>query len=379
MKHEARLGATLALCLAIGLPMSGYAATDPDRQGVRWAGLPILNYMTDLGVSAGALAQRFDYGDGSPETLPFHTLWSAELSLSSQGPRLLTLGFEQTHVGDSAWRIGVLADYTLNPFEPFYGIGADTSVDRALARADFYDYRWESAGLALSARHPLGALEIQLGLSGARETSTASVSPSLYGSTFGSAPRSDTLVKASAALLWERRDSEFIPSRGWRGLIALSGGAHTEGSAWPRLDLDYRRYDPLWPDRALVLATQLRFTASGGNAPLHDRARLGSLGTLRGLPYSRYLANGALTARTELRSLFFRGRIFDLPLKAGAGLFVDTGKTGLSLADLAESPLRYAWGFTLFGSYFTDDFLGSMDVGFSQGSSAVYVRFGHAF
>ncbi len=63
----------------------------------------------------------------------------------------------------------------------------------------------------------------------------------------------------------------------------------------------------------------------------------------------------------------------------GGGLFTDFGLSGLSPGELFSSPLRSAWGFTLFGSYFTDDFLGSMDVGFSQGASAVYLRIGHAF
>jgi hypothetical protein len=94
---------------------------------------------------------------------------------------------------------------------------------------------------------------------------------------------------------------------------------------------------------------------------------------------NRYIGNQSAGLRTELRSVYIRWRIFDMPLKVGSGVFLDSGKIAQGYNELVSNDFKWAWGVSLFGSYFTDDFLGTMDIGFSHGETAFYMRLGHAF
>jgi hypothetical protein len=81
----------------------------------------------------------------------------------------------------------------------------------------------------------------------------------------------------------------------------------------------------------------------------------------------------------ELRSILARLRIFGLPAKAGLGIFLDTGKVGQTWGRLLDDELHTTGGFSLLGSYFTDDFLGSLDVAFSREGYTAQIQMGHAF
>jgi hypothetical protein len=68
-----------------------------------------------------------------------------------------------------------------------------------------------------------------------------------------------------------------------------------------------------------------------------------------------------------------------MPLKLGTGVYADLGKVSETAGGLTDLPLQAAWGFSLFGSFFTDDFLGSADFGFSQDVRSIYLKLGYSF
>lgn len=366
----------LALLAALG---SDALAAEAEREGIRWGALPVSNYSTDRGLTLGAMGQRFDYGAAGRE--PFENLLTLQFTSSSRGATAAFASYETTRLNDAGLRGLALFSYSLNDFQPYYGTGDSTAHDVALDRADHYQYSLRELTAELAARKKGGLIEPQLGAAFTARSSRPSAAGSRYESEFGASPLDSSFVRIFAAAILERRDSELIPSRGYFASAELSHtpAALSGAAAWSRLDLDYRRYDSILSERRLWLATQARYASTSGSAPIPDKARLGSLGTLRGLPFNRYLSDHSLSLRTEARSVLFREQLFSLPLKAGAGVFVDAGKIGDSLARLASTPMHWGWGLTFFGSYFTDDFLGAADIGFSEGSTAVYFRLGHAF
>lgn len=379
-----------AFALAIALLPATHLSAPPvlaspdrlDRQGIRWGGYPVSSFSSDLGYTLGALAQRFDYGSGTEPGVgkrPFESLLTLQTTYSTRGPRDLFVereAFLGPGPGSARWSAGLYA--MESRFAHYYGLGAGSLRQPSLEASGFYLYnrRLLTLHTALRKQLPeLGGVDLQAGL-GYTLTQSQAEQDSQYQRDFGPGRTSLSYSKLLLQAIWEKRDSEFIPSQGMYGLASI---ATAPLSGWSRLDLDYRRYLPILDQRRLWLATQIRYTASSPEAPLNEKARLGSLGTLRGLPGNRYLSNHSASLRLEARSMWFGSRILGMPFKLGSGLYTDLGKISEHLTALAASPLRPAWGLALFGSYFTDDFLGSADFGFSPGATSVYLQLGHAF
>ncbi len=367
-------------------------AEESHRKGRHLGLIPISNFSSDAGYTFGALAQYFDYGESLPLGIgvrPFQSLLTLQSTYATQGPKDALISYETyfDRAADHSIDPGALRGYVEfygmeTEYARYYGLGAFSQRDSTLDSQgfNFYDRRYFSIEGALRKRlYPLGGMDLQIGI---RQTATvADPGPGAGGDSqylrdFGAGRNSTSYSQLRISTIWERRDSEFIPSRGWYAHASL---ATAPLAGWSRVDLDYRRYFPLLEGRSLWLATQLRYTGTDSDAPLHEKARLGSLGTFRGVPINRYLSNHSASLRTELRSMWLSMKLLGMPLRLGSGLYTDLGRLSGRLPELSSSPTRAAWGVALFGSYFTDDFLGSADLGFSAGQTSLYLRLGHAF
>ncbi len=342
---------------------------------MHWGALPIANYTSDRGLDLGVLAQRFDYGQ--PGRRPFESLLSLQASYAVQGPRLALIEWETVGAGA---RLHYQLYAVSSRFERYYGLGASSLRDGAREAEGFNFYSRESASALISVRRELlPSLEARVGARVFGHRLEPVSSQSQFAADFGGGS-STAGAQLITGLILERRDFEFIPSEGnYAELSASFAPGLGAGEAWGRFDFDYRRYTPVLSERRLWLAAQARYSASSVRSPLPEKARLGGPGTLRGLPLGRYVANHSMSARAELRSVWFRERLFGLPLKIGSGVFADFGWIGDSPGQAFASGVHKAWGANLFGSYFTDDFLGSADLGFSEGTTTLYLRLGHAF
>jgi hypothetical protein len=378
------LGIGLGLLTALGLCLPEAQARE--RKGVHLGAIPISSFSTDAGYTAGVLAQRFDYGAGiepGPGLRPFQSLLTLQVTYSTRGPRDAWISYESfwdRTLDPLGWRWSLDAYGMESTYQRYYGLGPDSSRLSLLEREGFYFYDRSLFLLSGSIRKripELGGLDLQLGASQvATRSDPGARDDSQYRRDFGEAPLAQTYTQLSLRGIWERRNSEFIPTRGSFASFSLSG-APLPG--WSRLDLDFRRYFEFLPERGLWLASQIRYTGVTDDTPLHEKARLGSLGTFRGVALNRYLSNHSASLRNELRSIWFKDTFFGLPLKLGSGLYIDAGKVSDTLEQIPQTPLRLSWGLALFSSYFTDDFLGSADFGFSPEGSSVYLRLGHAF
>ncbi len=351
-----------------------------ERTGVHWGGIPIGNYTTDLGLQVGVLAQRFDYGSGAK---PFENLETFFFQYGTLGPREAGLQYEVTGLGSADLRLFTDVLLSYDPYQRYYGVGPYSFRNPAL-EAGGYNYDLQSVVELDSSlrKHVAENLDLYAGITVISNRSESEMTDSQYERDFG--PTSDTIRYAKFLLgfVLERRDSEFYATRGdyAAATLSLAPAALSDAqSDWLRVDMEYRRYDSIVGNRWLYFATQFRYAGATSGAPLAEKPRLGSLGTLRGYPFNRYIDNHSVTLRTELRSLVLRWNIFGLPFKGGGGLFAELGRVGDTLSELGSTPTRPSGGFTLFGSYFTDDFIGAADLGFSQDGTNFYLHLDHAF
>lgn len=328
----------------------------------------------------GALGQRFGYGDRGVK--PFENLFTFFGSYTTHGPSELFLSLEKTGIGPMDLR-GYFEFYGWHTVhQSFYGLGSQSERDSDLYADGYYFYRRRNLSLKGALRKQVtSSWDIEGGLTGVTSRAQALQENSSFHEAFQGAPQTESYVKIGLGAVSEKRDSEFIPSRGHylSGSAQLAPAALGSAQSWARADLDFRKYLPLLPDRWLWIATQLRWMSSTSATPLNEMPRLGSFTTLRGLPLDRYVGSHAITLRGELRSIFVRTLVFDLPLKGGLGVFADSGRVGNTYSELLRSPQRVAYGISAIGSYFTDDFLGAADLGFSQDGVSLYLKLGHSF
>lgn len=355
----------------------------PQRpRGIRIGLVPIMNYTSDRGLTLGAMSRRFDYRTSC--AVPFHNVLTLEASYATLGARIFEVAYEHTEISRLKLRSASVLSYTQNEFQPYYGIGPQSQYDADLDAQDYYRFTQKEILFenSLRKRFKNSSVEPQVGVAFARTAFSPSQELSQYEKDFGEAEKSIFTTRLFLRNVWEARDSEFIPSKGHYGLLGIMFSPSSLGNlerSWVKWDGDYRVYLPLAKDRALWLAHQVRYTGTTEHTPISEKARLGSVGTLRGLPFSRYSANHSASLRSDIRSVWLKTRVFDLPFKLGTGVFYDVGKIADTIPGLADERFHHSYGFSIFGSYFTDDFLGSSDFGFSEGNMIFYVRLGHPF
>ncbi len=126
--------------------------------------------------------------------------------------------------------------------------------------------------------------------------------------------------------LYDSRNNQFYPHRGWLTEAALVGEHAFTGSNFEflRLSLDATRYWPL--GARMTLATQVIAQFTGGHAPFFNLSQLGGTKRLRGYPDGKYRDRHLLLGQAEWRFPIvwrFKGAVF-----AGAGtVFGSPGET----------------------------------------------------
>lgn len=123
-----------------------------------------------------------------------------------------------------------------------------------------------------------------------------------------------------------------------------------------------------------------KWFAASPEAPFNEKGRLGSSTTIRGLPLNRYMANQTFVFRNELRTISIKTQLGGRPLRLGHGVFVEAGRVGDNFQRLVDKTMtHWSAGLSLFASYFTNDFVGCADLGFSEGNTSFYFRIGQSF
>ncbi len=356
-----------------------------EENPVRYGAMPTFNYTSDAGLTWGGYVQRFDYGQ--PQRAPFENLWTIYASSATRGATHVGAEYEWLQSSDEnylGWRASLESGYVFNPYENYYGLGADTPRIAIRESLGQYEYTRRLAFLQSTLRKPF-AREIfgdqfqwRAILSPIWENLREKTAGSQYSQDFGGSNLTQSWrVRHGLGLVWDSRNSEFSPDNGF----LIQPTWTSSFFQWHRFDLDFRAHSLLIADRWLSFAAQLRLSevADSTDLPLNERPRLGGWNSIRGLPSSRYIVHSLAVLRAEVRSVFLRARLFGFPLKIGAAPFVDLGRGANRFGALGAAQTRVGYGISWIGSYFTDDFLGTLDLAWSDGSSAYYLTLGHAF
>lgn len=305
--------------------------------------LPALFYNNDLGFSVGALAQVFDYGDGSVYPNYRHK-FMANINLYSRGAKQITMSYDSKYLVPDK-RVTATISYMDNPLCGFYGFNG--AVSPYYADLDLRKSVDNSEGIAFYATHQQlfsASVDLQgrltdgltwIGGAYYAWQHYADVDFRVYDGTESLfhqyvennlIPEADIhghRVELKGGLVYDTRDFETNPERGLYATVTTTSGASFSGGAKPSLALtaDLRQYVPIWPGR-ITLAWQLAYKGLlAGALPFYALPSF----AMRGSFGSRIAGNGVAWASTDLRLRIASFQAMQQNFELGLVGFADAG------------------------------------------------------
>ena len=365
---------------------SSEMTTERERVGTHFGAYPTIKYTSDEGFRFGALSRIFNYGKDGIK--PFKSLSTVSVGYASEGTSFAAIEHQTIDVTPWKLRSETAIFYSTSKNQRYYGVGDQTLFNETLDDAGFNFYEFDKIEVSQTFRkrleshwEPLFGVSYLDLRSKAGSDSSPLFSSSLYANDFGNGEDIFSGALFSIGVLRDERNSEFIPTEGLyvKSILTHSPDFLNNSEEWSKWTTDFRFYRPLLPKRKLWLATQFKYTATTPSAPLTEKSILGSAGTFRGLRQNRFASNQSVSLRVGLRSIWLKKNIFNLPWKLGTGVFTDLGKIADTSSRLFSGKNHISYGISIFGSYFTDDFIGHADIGFGEESTAIYLGLGHVF
>ncbi len=305
--------------------------------------LPAFQYNNDLGFMGGALAQVYDYGDGTVYPNYRHK-FMANVNVYSRGAKQMILNYDSKYLIPGK-RVTAEVSFMDNPLCGFYGFNG--AVSPYHANLDMRKSVDGTEGIAFYATHQKkfsANVDLQGRLAdGLTWIGGASYSwqryndvnfrvydglESLYHQYLenGLIPESDTYghrAELKGGLVYDTRDFETNPERGLYATVTATGGASFSGSARTSLVLsaDVRQYIPLWPGY-ITLAWQVAYKGlMAGSLPFYALPAFAMRGTFG----SRIVGNGVAWASADLRLRIASFQAFKQNFELGLVGFADAG------------------------------------------------------
>ena len=393
-------------------------------------GVPIINYVTQLGLGLGANIGLYWRKPGHS---PYQYALIAQSYVTTGGLQSHYIRFDAPNFLNTGFRPKVDFGFVRDLFRPFYGIG------------NTIDAPWSSPGLATSSinfdsasmRYCAGSPDPRCG-NQALSTGLGSeyysydlwvvylnfllegrITPHLWWGAKLALNRTQANVRDRsflkewqedpnlaprlaglnskyqgelvAELIYDTRDVEASPTRGWllSGAVRL-GLDPVEGKVWGGGSVSVRGYySPFNLGAYLVIAGRALFDLVEGDVPFNylssiaTRVRvselLGGPYSVRGMLRLKYLGREKMLLDLELRSRILRLRPFDRTLDIWLVAFADAGRVWADLRDKgAPWDLHYSVGAGLRLAWVTD-YVIRADFGFSEGFRAFILVFEQHF
>ena len=391
------------LCVALGVILwLAWAAAAPAQDvstGLEIAGLPALGYDSDEGYGYGALAEIYQYGDGSRP--PYVWTLQPKLYLTTRGRRDVTLFFDAPGLLPAGWRVNGYLGLEKRIDAPYFGAGNASPYDAALddpagpdphlyaygrlRRIARVDLQKRLDGTALGALFGLGLVSNEIDPVPRDEGST------VLAAEIGSEPQEYWTNFVRAGLVWDTRDRETAPRSGaWSEVLVQwvdeRFGADVGFTRWTFID---RRYWAL--GERLVFAHRWLLQGVTGDAPVEQLQRvetsfregegLGGSSSVRGLLKNRYTGRGMLVWNAELRWRVLDFRMLGRRLHIGASAFLDQGRvwSGGPRLDELLSGLHRGYGGGLHGGM-GESFVASLYAGTSAETGLqLYLGLGYLY
>ncbi len=360
------MGRSIAAALAIATMAPAQASADEpsadkepplDPRRRELAAFPILGGNTDIGVQFGAALTLTRFRD---EARPY--LWNLDLvasgSVKSDPTGLRVI--QQSHVVridlpdlfQGRLRVDALAGFQRTINEGYYGVGnaseegsihGETSIGRR------YQFIQQEARTRFIARvRTKSPIDIAVG------GHFRFVAPEVYAGTklaedaaASTIRGTDPIALAGGAIgvMIDRRDSEFITTRGIFYQLGLGGTAGSgDGVGYGEASAALAHYAPI--GRGFIFASRIVASFQFGNAPFYDLARggvfdpaylLGGENGVRGVPRGRYAGLAKTISNFEIRRPFGHFRVLGQRVRPGATVFFDAGRVW---SDYKSDPLR---------------------------------------
>ena len=351
------------------------------KQGWNFAPFPSIGYNSDTGFQSGALCEIFDYGDGSTYPAYKHK-FNVDLSWTTKDQVKLHFFYDSKYLIPKV-RLTFAATYILAqmyPFMGFNGAAAPYFTDLASGKkqmnrvamynvkrnsmrimADFQGdilpkFRW-AAGLSywwydvqdISLKKK-GALAYDSTFANDYLTNQGINYPSLWqlyqaaGLIRANEAHGGHHLELKAGLVYDSREHEADPSRGiWAEVYAygspdILNGRGKDGYHYLKLAAHFRHYVPIWKDK-ITFAYHLAYQGKlAGNAPYYTLQSintlylrqiisdgLGSINTVRGVPYNSVIGDGYAWANVEMRFKIVSFRFIKQNFYLATNPFFDMG------------------------------------------------------
>jgi len=341
-----------SIATVLTLSPSLFAAGDNVKTGWSFGAVPAVSYNSDLGFQYGVSGDVYYFGDGSTYPAYMHK-FNMELSRFTKGSGRAHLFYDSKYLIPGV-RVSAALTYVDNPLYSFYGFNGlaqewsssldqkyyafDRKMFRALvdfqgpicdglnwaAGVAFWDYRigsldskYEFEGATLYDEYVAGALIEADEASGGKR------------------------LELKAGLVYDTRDFEPAPSRGWWADLCLvaSPDVFSDGYKYLKLAAHVRKYVTLVQDK-LVFAGHLAYQGTiGGSAPFYMQQNisvlylkqimtegLGSFNTVRGTLANRMIGDSYAWTNLELRYKILDFNFIKQDWYLGVNPFFDAGK-----------------------------------------------------
>ena len=351
------------------------------KKGWNFAPFPSVGYNSDTGFQIGALCEIFDYGDGSTYPAYKHK-FNVDLSWTTKDQVKLHFFYDSKYLIPKV-RLTAAATYILAQMYPFMGFNGSAApyftdlasgkkqenriamynVKRNSMRvmADFQGditsnkFRW-AAGISYW-WYDIQDITVKKKGSPAYDTTPNNylTSQGINSASLWQLYQRAGLIKANeangghhlelkAGLVYDSREHEADPSRGiWAELYAygspdILNGRGKDGYNYLKLAAHFRHYVPVWQDK-IVFAYHLAYQGKlTGNAPYYTLQNintlylrqiisdgLGSINTVRGVPYNSVIGDGYAWANIEMRFKIVSFRFIKQNFYLATNPFFDMG------------------------------------------------------
>ena len=351
------------------------------KKGWNFAPFPSIGFNSDTGFQIGALCEIFDYGDGSTYPAYKHK-FNIDLSWTTKDQVKLHFFYDSKYLIPKV-RLTAAATYILAQMYPFMGFnGSATPYYTDLAsgktqmnRVAMYNVKRNSMRVMADFQGDITSnkfrwaagvsywwYDIQDITLKKKGTTAYDTTPNDYLTTQGINSASlwqlyqrAGLIKANeangghhielkAGLVYDSREHEADPSRGiWAELYAygspdILNGRGKEGYSYLKLAAHFRHYVPVWKDK-IVFAYHLAYQGKlAGNAPYYTLQNIntlylrqiisdgvGSINTVRGVPYNSVIGDGYAWANVEMRFKLVSFRFIKQNFYLATNPFFDMG------------------------------------------------------
>ena len=371
------------------------------KKGWTFGALPVVSFNTDIGFQYGALANFYNYGDGStyPEYLQSIYL---EWSRTTKGSGINRLFFDSEHLIPKVRLtadISYLTEQTMqffgfNGYEAVYNRSWEDDTDPEYISRVFYRHdrkifrvmmgfqgaltrkndrlRW-IGGFAYY-DNTIGSVDIDRLNKGKDEDNKLPAVDGLYDKYVGwgvldsAEAFGNKTTYLKGGLIYDSRDFEAFPTQGIWAEAVYSYAPSFLGDGkyeYSKLTLFWRHYLSLG-SKDLVFAYRLGYQGTlSGKVPFHMQPHivptfltaatsqgLGGAKTLRGIMRNRVVGDGVVLGNAELRWKFLYTRFLKQSLYIGLNLFADVGSTVQPIETISEEEFNLVEDEEAYSDYF---------------------------